>query len=109
MIEFIKKIFHFISGVISFFQISYSGHFEHFIMGLLISALISYLIFWKTGKKMKSFIFGILITTLIGTLKEVMDPYLRGNVDKYDLIYTFLGGVVGSVIILSKKRCWRKC
>ncbi len=87
---------------------SVTGYFEHFIVGLLIGGLVSYLIFKKTCNKIKSFVFGILISTLIGTLKEVIDPYLRGNVDKYDLIYTFLGSVVGSVIILSKKSCWRK-
>ena len=79
------------------------GYFAHFNVGILIGGLASYLIFKKTGNKIKSFVFGILITTLIGTVKEVIDPYSGGNLDKYDLIYTFLGSVVGSLLILIKR------
>ena len=109
VIELIKKILYFISPILSYLQITFSGHFEHFIIGLLIGGLVSYLIFKKTGNKIISFIFGILITTLIGTLKEVTDPYVGGNADVFDLIYTFLGAFVGVLIILSKMSFWRKC
>ena len=85
------------------FHVSKDGYFAHFNVGLLIGGLVSYLTFKKTGNKIKSFVFGILITTLIGIIKEVIDPYLGGNLDKYDLIYTFLGSVVGSLLILLKR------
>ena len=90
------------------FHVSKDGYFAHFNVGLLIGGLVSYLIFKKTGNKIKSFVFGILITTLIGIIKELIDPYVGRSLDKYDLIYTFLGGVVGSLIILFKMSFWRK-
>ena len=87
---------------------SEEGYFAHVNAGILIGGLVSYLIFKKTGNKIKSFVFGILIATLIGIIKELIDPYLGRNVDLLDLIYTILGGVVGSVIILAIKSFWRK-
>ena len=87
---------------------SKDGYFAHFNVGLLIGGLVSYLIFKKTGNKIKSLVFGILIATFFGVGKEVIDPYLGRNVDLLDLIYTVLGGVVGSLIILAIKSFWRK-
>ncbi len=89
-------------------DVSDDGYFAHFNVGLLIGGLVSYLIFKKTGNKIKSLVFGILIATIFGVGKEVIDPYLGRNVDIYDLIYTVLGGVVGSLIILIKNSYWRK-
>ncbi len=80
--------------MVSFLQISRMGYYEQFIVGLLVSGLVCYLIFKKTGNKLKKIIFVILITTLIGIFKEVIDPYWGHDKDKHDLIYTFLGGVV---------------
>ena len=87
---------------------SEDGYFAHFNIGILIGGLVSYLIFKKTGNKIKSFVFGILIATFFGIGKEVIDPYLGRNVDLLDLIYSILGGVVGSLIILAIKSFWRK-
>ena len=87
---------------------SKDGYFAHFNVGLFIGGLVSYLIFKKTGNKIKSFVFGILIATFFGVGKELIDPFLERNVDLLDLIYTVLGGVVGSLIILAIKSFWRK-
>ncbi len=89
-------------------DVSDDGYFAHFNVGLLIGVLVSYLIFNKTGNKISSFVFGILIATFIGLVKELIDPYWGHDVDIYDLIYTVLGGVVGSLIILIKNSYWRK-
>ncbi len=62
----------------------------------------------KTSNKIRALVFGIMIATLFGTIKEIIDPYMGGSLDKFDLIITFLGSVVGSVIILSKKSSYRK-
>ena len=85
------------------FHLSKDGYFAHFNVGFLIGGLVSHLIFKKTGSKIKSLVFGILIATFFGVGKELIDPYLGRNVDLLDLIYTVLGGVVGSLIILSKR------
>ena len=90
------------------FHVSKEGYLAHFNVGFLIGGLVSYFIFKKTGNKIKSLIFGILIATFFGVGKEVIDPYLGRNVDIYDLIYTVLGGVVGSLMILAIKSFWRK-
>ena len=87
---------------------SEDGYFAHFNVGLLIGGLISYLIFKKTGNKIRSLVFGILIASFVGIVKEVIDPYVGRSLDKNDLIYTVLGGVVGSLIILIKNSFWRK-
>ena len=85
------------------FHVSEDGYFAHFNVGFLIGGLASYFIFKKTGNKIKSLVFGILIATFFGVGKELIDPYLGRNVDLLDLIYTILGGVVGSVIILARR------
>ena len=90
------------------FHVSENGYFAHFNVGFLIGGLVFYLIFKKTGSKIKPLVFGILIATFFGVGKELIDPYLGRNVDIYDLIYTVLGGVVGSVIVLAIKSFWRK-
>ena len=87
---------------------SEDGYFAHFNVGFLIGGLVSYLIFKNTGNKIKSLVFGILVATFFGVGKELIDPYLGRNVDIYDLIYTVLGGVVGSFIILAIKSFWQK-
>ena len=90
------------------FHVSKHGYFAHFNVGLLIGGLVSFFIFKKTGNKTRSFLFGILVATLFGVGKELIDPYLGRDVDLLDLIYTILGGVVGSVIILVSKSSSKK-
>ena len=87
---------------------SKEGYFAHFNVVLLIGGIVSYVIFKKSGNKLKSIVFGILIATFFGVVKELIDPYLGRAVDLLDLIYTVLGGVVGSVLILAIKSFWRK-
>ncbi len=42
----------------------------------------------------------IVITSLIGLFKELIDPYLRGSRDKLDLTFTVLGGIIGAFGLL---------
>ena len=65
-------------------HISDNGYFAHFNVGFLIGGLVSYLIFKKTGNKIKSLVFGILIATFFGVGKELIDPYLGRDVDLLD-------------------------
>ena len=108
VIEFIEKIIEYYDRFRVLFHVSKDGYFAHFNVGFLIGGLVSYFIFKKTGNKVKSLVFGVLIATFFGVAKEVIDPYLGRDVDLLDLIYTILGGVVGSVIILVLKRFWPK-
>jgi hypothetical protein len=94
------NIFDFIHRVEGFLQISRNGYFEHSVVGLLIGGLISYLVFEKTNHKLKSIVFGMSLAFLIGLAKEYIDPLFGGNKDKFDLMYTVLGSIVGVVIFL---------
>ena len=96
----IRNIFDFIHRVEGFLQISRNGYFEHSVVGLLIGGLISYLVFEKTNHKLKSIVIGMSLAFLIGLAKEYIDPLFGGNKDKFDLMYTVLGSIVGVVIFL---------
>lgn len=96
--EMIRKIFHFIHRIEGYLQISESGYVEHLIAGSLIGGLITHLTFEKTNHKLKSIIFGISVAFLIGLAKEYIDPIFGGWKDKFDLIYTILGSVFGTIL-----------
>ena len=98
--ETIRNIFEFIHRVEGFVQISATGYFEHFVVGLLIGGLIPYLAHEKTNHKLKSVFFGMSLAFLIGLAKEYIDPLFGGDKDKFDLIYTVLGSMAGAVLFL---------
>ena len=101
--NFIDKLIEYYDRFRVLFHVSEHGYFAHFNVGILIGGLVSYLIFKKTSNKIKSLAYGIMIATIIGVGKELIDPYLERNVQLLDLIYTVLGGIVGSVIITYKE------
>ena len=90
MIDLIRKIE-------SFLQISRNGYPEHFIGGIIIGAMVSYFVFKKTNMIWVALFIGIIISSLLGLFKELIDPYLRGDRDKLDLIFTSLGGFFGVI------------
>ncbi|WP_290288062.1 hypothetical protein [Lutimonas halocynthiae] len=90
MIDLIRKIE-------SFLQVTRNGYVEHFIGGILIGAIVSYFVFKKTHIIWVALFFGIVTSSFIGLAKELIDPYLRGDRDKLDLIFTSLGGILGSM------------
>ncbi|MDN3641654.1 hypothetical protein QWY87_03010 [Lutimonas halocynthiae] len=78
-------------------QVTRNGYVEHFIGGILIGAIVSYFVFKKTHIIWVALFFGIVTSSFIGLAKELIDPYLRGDRDKLDLIFTSLGGILGSM------------
>lgn len=106
--EIIKKILEYIKENNGFLHITQTGYFEHFIVGILIGGLISYLYFEKTYNKFKSIFLGISTAFFIGLLKEYVDPLLGGDIDKLDLIYTVLGSITGAAIFLLKTYAQKK-
>ena len=98
MIDLIRKIE-------SFLQVTHSGYAEHFIGGIIIGAIVSYFIFKKTNMIWVALFIGIVTSSSIGLAKELIDPYMRGDRDKLDLIFTSLGGFFGVIsFYLSQKR-----
>ena len=97
MIELIRK-------VESFLQVTHTGYAEHFIGGIIIGAIVSYLVFKKTNMIWVALFFGIVASSFLGLAKELIDPYMRGDRDKLDLIFTSLGGILGAMsFVLSRK------
>lgn len=98
------KIFDSIIKVISridhYIQFTENGHPEHFVVGSLIGGFISYLILKRTNNTVQSIFFGLGAATFIGIFKEVIDPLIGGSRDKGDIIFTVLGGVIGTGIAL---------
>ena len=93
MIDIIRKIE-------SLLQITPTGYTEHFIGGITIAAIVSYFVFKKTNIIWVALFFGIVTVSFLGLAKELIDPYMRGNRDKLDLIFTVLGGAIGAPALL---------
>ena len=90
MIDLIRKIE-------SFLQVTRTGYAEHFVGGIIIAAVVSYFVFKKTDMIWIALFIGIVISSFIGLAKELIDPYMRGDRDKLDLIFTSLGGFFGVI------------
>jgi len=78
----------------------YNGYVAHFLIGFLIGGVVAVLIYRKTNSKVKSFIIGGSIATLIGFFKELIEPLIGGNRDILDFIFTVIGGLLGCFIII---------
>jgi hypothetical protein len=106
--KIIDSLLHFISRIDHYIQVTENGHPEHFIVGSLIGGFISFFILKRTNDVFKALFFGIGAAILIGVLKEVIDPLIGGSRDKSDIMYTVLGGVVGTGIALYSNKRARK-
>ncbi len=98
--EIIKEILSFINRIQGLLHVSNTGYFEHFIVGVIITGLISYLSFDSSNNWFKSIFIGIITAFAGGLLKEYIDPIIGGDKDKLDLIFTVLGGVFGAMLFL---------
>ena len=84
---------------------SENGHPEHFIAGTLIGGATSYLVFKKTDNKLKAWIIGAATGTVVGVLKEIIDPeFLSGTRSRTDMLYSGLGSVFGASIVIPLKK-----
>mgnify|MGYP001115290362 CR=1 FL=1 len=104
MMKIIDSLLHIISHIDHYIQVTENGHPEHFIVGCLIGGFISFFILKRTNNVLTALFFGLGAATFIGIFKEFIDPLIGGSRDKADIIYTVLGGMVGTVIILLIKK-----
>ncbi len=86
------------------FNSNNNGHAEHFIGGIIIGGVTSYLVYKKTNNKWKSWAIGTGAATIIGLAKELIDPYIGRRRDVYDIGYTALGGAIGASIVFPLKK-----
>lgn len=85
-------------------QISENGHPEHFIGGLVIGGVTSYLVYKKTNNKFKSWVIGTGAAAVIGLTKELIDSATDRKVSGEDFGYTLLGGTIGASIVFPLKK-----
>ena len=103
LMELIKHILGLIHRLESYFQVTSTGYAEHFIAGVLIGGFVSFVMIKRTNRKLQSLIVGLSVALMIGLFKELIDPYMRGDRDKTDLVVTALGGLLGCLLMLSKR------
>jgi hypothetical protein len=101
--EWIEHIFYWIRKVIYFLWFDHQGHVAHFIVGIIIGALVSVVVLKKVGSKAKAVIIGFAVAAFIGLAKEMIDPYVGRNRDAADFYYTCYGGLIGCLSVLSDR------
>ncbi len=84
-------------------QISNRGHPEHFVGGMIIGGVTSYLVYKKTNNKFKSWAIGTGAAAVIGLAKELIDPSFGRESSGADFGYTLLGGAIGASIVFPLK------
>lgn len=81
------------------------GHPEHFIAGAVIGGVTSYLVFRKTDNKLVSWLVGAGTASVLGLVKEIVDPlWFDKNRSFDDFAYTVAGAVIGASIVIPLKR-----
>ena len=103
IVDFFEKIATLVSKIAHFLWFSNHGHVSHFIVGLIIGGFVSMAIFKNSGNKTKAVIIGLAVASVIGFLKELIDPFVDRNRDPADFYYTCLGGLLGSATVLSNR------
>lgn len=70
----------------------------HFLAGYFIGNVITIVL--NSHQVVDPFLYGIGLTGLVGIFKEIYDKQSgTGTPDKYDALTTFVGGIVGSLIL----------
>lgn len=69
----------------------------HFIAGLFISFIVGCV---ADGAPWAAGLVGILLSIVIGFVKEVADTFAKDTFDVMDLVFTAIGGVAGYVLII---------
>ena len=101
--EVLDFILNLIKRVASYLWFSHNGHIAHFIVGLLIGGFVSIFLYKNSFNKMKSVLLGFVAASLVGMLKELIDPFIQRQMDMIDFLYTSFGGFLGCLIILSER------
>ncbi|MDZ7612699.1 MAG: hypothetical protein U5K51_02465 [Flavobacteriaceae bacterium] len=98
--EFFDPVFKLIQRFDSFITFTDNGYLEHFLVGLLIGGIVSAKVYKKIRKKVISFVTGCILAILVGLFKEFIDPFIGGDRDVGDFIYTVIGGLIGAFVLI---------
>ena len=86
-------------------QFMANGYPSHFLIGALIGGLVFHWVYKKSSGHLKSWIIALALVSAIGLVKELIDPYFYRQRDKFDLVTTILGGIIGAgIVVLFKKK-----
>jgi hypothetical protein len=102
IVLFLTLIFY----VNSYGQFSSSkGHPEHLVGGIIIGGLTSYFVYQKTEDKLLSWIIAAGVASVVGLVKEWVDPLWFGDSRSFnDFAYTALGGMIGASVVIPLKK-----
>lgn len=95
-----NKIFKIWDKFASFVCSFMSESEAHLLFGTLISLIVTLfapIIFNNAASKIY-YLFGIIASALVGLLKETIDYFRGEKFDYKDLLFSVLGGVIGSFI-----------
>ena len=84
-------------------MVGHNGYVAHFIIGIILSAFVSIFSLNRSNKKIQSVVHGFLFATLIGLLKEIVDPYIGRHRALIDLLFTSFGALLGSFSVFSDR------
>lgn len=101
--ELLDQLIHFIKKVARHLWYGNSGHLAHLIIGMLIAALAAHFLFRSSSSRTRAFLLGLAIATVIGLLKELIDPFIGRQRDLFDFVFTVFGGMVGAATVFSGK------
>ena len=96
-------VFIFLCSIPTQAQFTDHGYPEHFIGGMIIGGVTSFIVYKKTNNKFKSWAIGTGAATLIGLAKELIDPSIGRERNEADFGYTVLGGAIGASIVFPLK------
>lgn len=73
----------------------------HLLCGLLLAFFTAMLVYHNAdGNKVSAVGFSMLVTVIVGFLKEVADQNYEGESDGKDWLFTVIGGVIGAALWL---------
>ena len=91
-----KKIFSFYRKVAGWLASFGSDKYLHIIFGLLIAYITAVISHAITGEcSLSAGGLGMLVTIVVGFVKETVDSAETDNWDFYDFLATLIGGVIG--------------
>ena len=101
--ELLDFVLGWVRRIVFFLWFGHNGYIAHFIIGIIFGAFVSIFYYHKSNKKMKSIVSSFILVLLLAAMKEVVDPLIGRHKNFIDLLFTCLGGIIGSLAVFSEK------
>lgn len=73
-----------------------ADRYLHLLVGMFVAYIVGLL---GDGAWLSAALLGLLVTVVVGFVKEVADAFAGNNGDLVDIVFTAIGGVVGFVLL----------